>query len=370
MYSKINLAHADVILNSLNEGLYVCDPDRTILYWSKAAERITGWKSQEVVGRRCLDNVLVHVDKDGRRLCGEEFCPLHRSMRTDKKSGAPLIVFGLTSTGGRLPMAVSVAPMHDADGRVIGGVETFHDFSETYANLMRAKKIQTLSMNHELPKDERVGFDTIYLPHDMVGGDYFAICQLDADRYGFVLADVMGHGVAAALYTMHLSSLWDRYSQTLVNPAEFAGHLNRELCKIVKDESFATALCGVLDASQKSVRITSAGGPPLILFKANGCTKVIEAPGWPFGVADDADYDEIEFICDSGDRLLMFSDGAIEIQDAAGKLLEADGLINILKSQGYPKNPIEIKTLHEALLTYSNDIRLDDDLTFLEIRFS
>lgn len=368
MKATVNPVLSDDILDSLNEGLYVCDKDRTITYWSKAAERITGWRSKEVVGRRCLDNVLAHVDKDGRRLCGEEFCPLHRSMCTDKGSSAPLIVFGLTSKGTRLPMSVSVSPIHDAAGQVVGGVETFHDFSETYSNLLRAKKIQTLSMDYELPQDDRVEFSTFYLPHDMVGGDYYAIHQLDSDHYGFVMADVMGHGVAAALYTMHLSSLWDRYSQTLVNPEEFAGHLNRELCKIVKDESFSTALCGVVDVARKSMRITSAGAPPLILFKADGRTEVIELPGWPFGVSADADYDVVEFSCAAQDRILMFSDGAIEIQNAKGRLLEAEGLISVLKSQGYPQAPIDIKNLHEALLLYSNEIRLNDDLSFVEIR--
>lgn len=370
MTTRTNPLLADVILDSLNDGLYVCDPERNILYWSKSAERITGWSSHEVVGRKCSDNILVHVDKDGRPLCGEEFCPLHRSMRTDKGSSSPLIVFGQTSTGRRIPMTVSVAPIHDAEGRVTGGVETFHDFSDTYANLMRAKRIQTLSMNPALPKDDRVGFDSFYLPHDMVGGDYFAIRQLDATRYGFMLADVMGHGVAAALYTMHLSALWERYSQTLINPAEFAGHLNRELCKIVKDESFATAVCGVLDAAGKTVRITSAGGPQLLLFKAAGNVETVEAPGWPFGMADDADYDEIEFQCDSGDCLLIFSDGVIEIQDAGGQLLGTEGLMAVLKSLGYPQSKLNSKLLQEALLIYSNEIQLDDDLTMLEVRFS
>lgn len=370
MTTIVDQLFSDVILDSLNDGLYVCDTDRRILYWSKSAERITGWTSRVVVGRKCSDNILVHIDKDGRQLCGEEFCPLHRCMRTDKKSSSPLIVFGQTSSGSRLPMAVSVAPIHDADGKVIGGVETFLDFSATYANLKRAKQIQTLSMDHELPQDGRVGFSSFYLPHNMIGGDYCKIRKMDDDRYGFMLADVMGHGIAAALYTMHLSSLWDRHSELLATPPDFARQLNRELCQIVKDESFATAVCGILYASSKSVRITSAGGPPMLLFRSDGSSELIEAPGWPFGVSADAEYDEIEFQCNSGDSLLMFSDGAIEIQDAAGKLLETGGLVSILNSLEYPRSKINIETLHEALLTYSNDIRLDDDLTFLEVSFS
>ena len=360
----------NVILDSLNDGLYVCNTEREIVYWSKSAERLTGWTSADVVGHRCKDNILNHVDMNGRPLCGEELCPLRRSMVTDRSSDSPAIIFGRTKSGELLPMAVTVAPLHDEEGRVIGGVETFRDFSETYANLERAKQIQTLSLEHDLPKDDRVGFATFYLPHDMIGGDFFAIRQLDADHYGFILADVMGHGVAAALHTMELSSLWNRHCQALTDPAHFARLLNRDLCKIVRDESFATALCGILNASHRSVRIASAGGPPLVIVRSDGETEQVAAEGLPFGLIADADYDEKQFTCLPGDSLLMFTDGAVEIGDPAGRLLGTDGLIGVLSSLGYPDSGIRIGALQEALLTFSNGISLDDDLTLLEIRFA
>ena len=368
MGTKINPALVGVILDSLNDGLYVCDLQRTILYWNKAAERITGWTAQEVVGHKCRDDILVHIDKDGRQLCGKEFCPLHRSMQTNKPSAEPLLAFCQTSTGGRVAMTISVAPVHNAQNEVIGGVETFRDDSHAYADLLRAKQIQELSMDHELPPDKRVSFCSIYIPHDIIGGDYIAFRQLDADRYAFMLADIMGHGVAAALYTMHLSSLWERHHQTLVHPPDFAHLLNQELCKIVKDESFSTAVCGVLNATDRILRVTSAGGPPLIIFKSSGRNEAIKVPGLPFGMADDAEYDEISFQCDPGDCLLLCSDGAVEIQDADGQQLGTAGLINILGSLGYPRIPIKIESLHQALLTASNEIRIDDDLALLEIR--
>lgn len=368
--AKMNLPIAEEVLGSLNDGLYVTDTDRRILYWNKSAERITGWTAENMVGHRCMDNFLIHEDKDGRRLCGTGFCPLYRCMITDRISSSPLIVFAQTKRGGRVPVAVSVAPLHDADGKVVGAVETFQDYSETYTNLELAKRIQTLSLEQDLPKDGRVGFSSFYLPHDMIGGDYFAIRQLDADHYGFILADVMGHGVAAALHTMHLSSLWGRYRNTLMHPVKFAQLLNRNLYSIVKGESFATAICGVLDASRKRVRIASAGGPPLVLVHADGRTDQLSAPGLPFGMIADADYDESEFLCSSGDSLLMFTDGAVEINDAAGSMLGTDGLTGILRSLGYPESRLGIEPLEEALLNFSSGIRLDDDLTLLEVRFS
>jgi sigma-B regulation protein RsbU (phosphoserine phosphatase) len=74
------------VINSLSDGIYICDLERQITYWSESAIRITGWRQDDVVGKHCFDNVLCHIDKDGHKLCGNEHCPLHRAMVTGKSS--------------------------------------------------------------------------------------------------------------------------------------------------------------------------------------------------------------------------------------------------------------------------------------------
>lgn len=363
------LTASNVILDSLGDGVYVCDKDRRIVYWSRSAERITGWQASDVVGRRCLDDVLCHVDKDGHRLCGEEYCPLHRAMITDSESKGSLLVYARGKDGRRIAMHVSVAPIRDVAGRVVGGVETFRDASEIVHDLERAQAIQQLALQHDLPEDPRVTFSAHYVPHEIVGGDYYAIERLGPGQYGFMLADVMGHGVAAALYTIHLSSLWDRYHRLLRSPAEFAARLNNELFKVVKgDGCFATAACGLLDLENRVFRFSGAGCPPVLLMHANGAHQCLECPGLPLAVLDGYAYDETEVEIQEGVGLLLFSDGAVEISNARADMLGIDGLVGILKKQGYPRTAIQMESLEEELLKYSNAIRLEDDLTLLEIR--
>ena len=76
----------EAFLESLNDGVYAVDTDRRIVYWGPSAERITGWRAADIMGKRCSDDVLNHLDKDGRPLCGREHCPLYRAMRVSKKS--------------------------------------------------------------------------------------------------------------------------------------------------------------------------------------------------------------------------------------------------------------------------------------------
>jgi phosphoserine phosphatase RsbU/P len=363
------LTLSSVILDSLNEGVYVCDKDRRIVYWSKSAELITGWNTDEVVGHQCLENILCHIDKDGHLLCGEEFCPLHRAMVTGESSRIPIIVFAKAKDGHRIPTQVSVAPIKDVNGEIIGGVETFLESSELLADLTRAQKIQTHSLEYEFPKDPRICFKTFYLPHDFVGGDFFAIKQLDQSRYGFLLADVTGHGMAAALYTMHLSSLWNRYCQQLFNVEEFATTMNNELVKIVKDASFAAAVCGLIDVDQRELQLIPAGGPPILVFRSNGFQEELSLSSLPFGIMNNITFQTLTTHFKRGDRLLAFTDGAYEIHNSEGEELEVMGLSRILRNMDYPQKDIDIQTLEKELLSYSNSVRLEDDLTMIDMTF-
>jgi PAS domain S-box-containing protein len=368
------LISAEKIMDCLNDGVYVCDRNRRIVYWSKSAERITGWRSEDVLGRACLEDILNHEDKDGHRLCGEEYCPLHRAMITGVTTNVPIIVFALCKDGRRVPTHVTTAPIHNEAGEVIGGVETFRDVSPMLVDLERAKRIQSQSMEHKLPDDPRLRFATFYMPQDIVGGDFYAVKALDTDRYGFFLADMEGHGVAAALYTMHLDMLWERHYLLLENPARFAATINKELVSVFGDiTTFAAAICGVIDARGATLRYAGAGGPPPLIMDTNGDTKKLKSSGISLGIIEDipeaAAYHEHTVPLVPGDAILIFSDGAFEIHNARDELLGLDGFINILTDLNYPREPLKMKALELALLKFSNDIRLQDDITVIEARY-
>src|SRR5689334_18384224 len=163
------------LLNLLADGAYITDTDRRIVFWNEAAEKITGWSAQEVVGRYCRDNILVHVDKDGHPLCGKEHCPLHRCIVTGQGSVEPLLIFAQHRRGTRVPVEVTVAPIRSHDGHVIAGIEVFRDMTEGVRDQLQAKEIQDFSVKCVLPDDSRVKFETYYQPREIVGGDFFRI---------------------------------------------------------------------------------------------------------------------------------------------------------------------------------------------------
>jgi len=114
------------LLDDLYDAVYFVDPERHILYWNRAAEALTGYASAEVVGKRCSDDLLCHVDESGRTLCRSE-CPVSRSMKLGIPSKADAYL--RCRDGHRLAVSVRVVPILDENGTALGAVEVFSDIA-------------------------------------------------------------------------------------------------------------------------------------------------------------------------------------------------------------------------------------------------
>ncbi len=114
------------LIDELDEGLYFVDMQRNITFWNKAAERITGFSSEEVTGRPCHDNILNHVDVNGVNLC-TGMCPLAYTLQDKKHRESD--VFLHHKNGTRIPVHVKISPITDETGATIGALELFSDNS-------------------------------------------------------------------------------------------------------------------------------------------------------------------------------------------------------------------------------------------------
>ncbi len=368
--TELNLDRISVreILNALADGAYVTDANRRIVFWNRAATRITGWGAGEVVGRSCSDNILVHMDKDGHALCGQEYCPLYRSMATGRESEEPLLVFAQHRGGQRIPVEVTVAPIFDQNEKVVGGIEVFRDLTEMMSDLRKARVIQDHSLGGDLPGDPRLQFAVRYSPAEVVGGDFYRLESLGSDRYAVLVADVMGHGIASALYTMQLRALWDDGREWLATPGSFLAELNRRLSRLVDaDGYFATGVMVVVDAASGELRLVRAGHAAPLLVSAGGGVRSIGGRSPALGLVQEATYAETVEHLGPGETLLLFTDGATEIVNAAGEELGEEGLCRILQAGGFAGGTMSLDRVERLLLDFSQRIRLADDLTLLSI---
>jgi diguanylate cyclase (GGDEF)-like protein/PAS domain S-box-containing protein len=141
MMDELNPKFYRTLLDNLYDGVYFVDRERRITFWNKAAKRITGFTKTEVLGKRCADNLLRHVDQQGTPLC-EGACPLSYTLNDGIRRSAS--VFLHHKNGHRLPVAIGVAPITDHQHNIIGAVEIFRDDSAGIAALEKLKGLEHL----------------------------------------------------------------------------------------------------------------------------------------------------------------------------------------------------------------------------------
>lgn len=195
------------ILDNLYDGVYFVDRNRVITYWNKGAERITGYRAEDVIGRSCGDGILNHVAADGTLLCTHA-CPLAATMQ----SGIPVEadVFLHHADGHRLPVLVRGAPLHDANGGVIGAVETFSQSSS-----VRSARRELDELRRAVRTDALTGIgNRAHLEGRLRGlvAEYAerpgeaAVVMADIDRFKAV-NDVHGHATGDRVLRMVASTL-------------------------------------------------------------------------------------------------------------------------------------------------------------------
>ncbi len=131
------------LLFHISDGVYFTDPDRRITYWNASAEQITGFSAREVVGRCCSDNILIHVDDQGHNLC-RSLCPLAQSMRDNRVHETRVYLHH--KEGHRIPVFTRVGPLHDDNGRIIGGAEFFTDISHQEILKERLQELERMAL--------------------------------------------------------------------------------------------------------------------------------------------------------------------------------------------------------------------------------
>lgn len=131
------------IVENIHEGLYLTDKNRVITFWNKAAEEITGFRAEEVVGHACFDNILTHIDGKGNQLCLGT-CPLVATMEDGILREAEVYLHH--KDGHRVPVLVRAAPLTDEEGGLVGAIELFSDVSAREANKLRVSELEQLAM--------------------------------------------------------------------------------------------------------------------------------------------------------------------------------------------------------------------------------
>jgi diguanylate cyclase (GGDEF)-like protein/PAS domain S-box-containing protein len=131
------------MLDNLYDGVYLVDPERKITYWNKGAERITGFLTEEVIGKRCGDSVLCHVDSGGTSICNDS-CPLQQTLTDGRPREVELYLHH--KEGHVVPVLVRVTALRDPDLRITGAVEIFSDTTFMEVATRRIRELERIAL--------------------------------------------------------------------------------------------------------------------------------------------------------------------------------------------------------------------------------
>lgn len=283
------------ILDNLQDGVYYLDRDRIITYWNRAAENITGYTANQVVGRSCSNNILNHVNEQGLVLCNHH-CPMAATMQ----DGNPreMYVYLHHAEGHRVPVQIRSAPIRDESGNIIGAVETFSKGSSPENTERRLRKLQQTALLDPLTSignrrhlESRLSMRLVDFNENHVS---FGLLFCDID-YFKNLNDTFGHNVGDKVLRMIAQTL-----RANIRESDTMGRWGGEEFMVILQDIDKSSLLSIGEKLLNLVRrshLTLSGNRILSTTISIGATLVRKD-------------DTIESLVDRADRLMYQSKAA------------------------------------------------------------
>lgn len=190
---------------------------------------------------------------------------------------------------------------------------------ETKKELELARKIQELSLTSPI-KNEHLEIEAHYKATSELSGDMYGFYQIDQNKYGIILLDVMGHGISSALITMSLRSLFQRLISTgaAVNVVmkELDNHLHTLFCNNEEARHYCTAIYLLIDTSKKEIQYINAGHPAAFWQDSEQNQCLLRSTVPPIGLFEGMAFKTNTFSYTGTGRLLLYTDGFADPLDS------------------------------------------------------
>jgi sigma-B regulation protein RsbU (phosphoserine phosphatase) len=204
------------------------------------------------------------------------------------------------------------------------------------------------------------------MPSTQVGGDYFDVRHIAPDLWGSVVADVSGKGVSSALLA---SLLQGSFLMATGDIESILRRLNDFLLERTRGEKYATIFCSTLDSSG-ALKYVNAGHPAPFLVSLDGRLRKLHTSGMPVGMIEGAPFQMMEAQLVAGDKIVIYSDGLTEAENAEGVFFDTERLRVALRENA----TLDAVGLHAALLAavdrFTEGGVIRDDITALVIEYS
>jgi sigma-B regulation protein RsbU (phosphoserine phosphatase) len=235
-------------------------------------------------------------------------------------------------------------------------------------------RIQRALLPSEIPDIPGLKIATSYLTSDQAGGDYYDFFKFDNGKWGILIADVSGHGAAAAAVMAMLHAILHAYRSTIdadeVRPDRVLNFANKRLCAASIESSFVTAFFAVYDPAEATLTYSRSGhNPPRFKKGASGDICSIDGAGsLPLGVFEDSGLTSETLRLSPNDTVILYTDGITEAFNPRREMFGVDRLDEALHGcSGDPDCVVD--SVHTALYAHTGSRTRADDQTIVAFRF-
>ncbi|MBI9067046.1 MAG: SpoIIE family protein phosphatase [Salinivirgaceae bacterium] len=246
--------------------------------------------------------------------------------------------------------------------------KTEKEYLAVKQDLETARNIQNGILPERNPKGDLYEVSSAYLPMVLIGGDYYDYQLHDESHVGVLVADVSGHGISAALIASMLKVAFTSQRNNSKLPSVVLQQINKSLTGQLNNEFITAGYYGI-DLKNKKLTYSSAGHPPLVIFnRKNNEIKELWVKGIPIGVFPETDFMEETITLEKGDRLLLYTDGILDVINNSNEMFGKDRFFGLIKDSKNLMVEDTTKTITQAIRDWSGKElgeAFEDDITLV-----
>lgn len=230
--------------------------------------------------------------------------------------------------------------------------------------LEMASEVQRALSPVRSPQFHGYEFSYFARPTRHLSGDYFDFFALDSNNLGLCIADAAGHGISSALVMANLQSAVRIYATGDNPPSQICGRANTLLSN--EDGTFVSFFYATIDHRLGRLRYSNAGHEPPILVRSDGSYETLGEGGLPLGIQRDASYQNADVHVGGGSRLVLYTDGVVELVNRRDEPFGFDRLLTtVLESHGSPALDIR-RSIVDRMVAFGHGA-FQDDVTLIVI---
>lgn len=236
-----------------------------------------------------------------------------------------------------------------------------------------AKEVQASFLPVSLPQFNEADIYARCLSAYETGGDYFDFFELDRNRLGVMIGDVSGKGIQAAFFMTFIKGVLHALTTAERSTKQVLSRANDIFLKHAGKGSFITMIYGILDLEKMEFRFTRAGHNPLLIYRqTSGLIEEFRSEGLGIGIRPSQDFDprnqEITVTVESGDLLVLYTDGIVEAMNAQSEQYGEDALKKTLISLHQNTSREITARIFESVEAFAGKEKQHDDMTMVVIR--